>query len=194
MAETKNTSDDSRYKNTKWLSGFFKLSERRIQQLTQDGILPVVKRTREGNQYDLIPTIQRYIYYLQDIANNRTKSTEELELQKLNSDIKLKEAKAERALLDLKILKADVLQVEDVRAYVEDLAATTKALLTALPGRLAMDVLNVHSAAEVSEIIDVAVTEILNELKDYEFTIDFYKQRVAERNGRSVEDYDEEEE
>ena len=49
------------------------------------------------------------------------------EIEKANA------AKAEIAQLDLKILKADVLQVEDVRAFVEDLAATTKALLTALP-------------------------------------------------------------
>lgn len=193
MAETKNTSDESRYKNTKWLSSFFKLSERRIQQLTQEGILPAVKRTKEGNQYDLIPTIQRYIYYLQDLVNNRTKSTEDQEKQRLDAEIKLKEAKAEIAQLDLKVLKADVLRVEDVRAYVEDLAATTKALLTALPGRLAMDVLNVNTAAEVSEIIDIAVTEVLNVLKDYEFTIDFYKQRVAESNGRGVEDEEDEE-
>lgn len=194
MAEIKNNSDESRYKNTKWLSSFFKLSERRIQQLTQEGILPAVKRTKEGNQYDLIPTIQRYIYYLQDLVNNRTKSTEDQEKQRLDAEIKLKEAKAEIAQLDLKVLKADVLRVEDVRAYVEDLAATTKALLTALPGRLAMDVLNVNTAAEVSEIIDVAVIEILNVLKDYEFTIDFYKQRVAERNGRSVDENEDDEE
>ena len=128
MAEIKNNSDESRYKNTKWLSSFFKLSERRIQQLTQEGILPAVKRTKEGNQYDLIPTIQRYIYYLQDLVNNRTKSTEDQEKQRLDAEIKLKEAKAEIAQLDLKVLKADVLRVEDVRAYVEDLAATTKAL------------------------------------------------------------------
>lgn len=194
MAEKKNNSDESRYKNTKWLSSFFKLSERRIQQLTQEGILPAVKRTKEGNQYDLIPTIQRYIYYLQDLVNNRTKSTEDQEKQRLDAEIKLKEAKAEIAHLDLKVLKADVLRVEDVRAYVEDLAATTKALLTALPGRLAMDVLNVNTAAEVSEIIDVAIIEILNVLKDYEFTIDFYKQRVAERNGRSVDENEDDEE
>ena len=194
MAEKKNNSDAIRYKNTKWLSSFFKLSERRIQQLTQEGILPAVKRTKEGNQYDLIPTIQRYIYYLQDLVNNRTKSTEDQEKQRLDAEIKLKEAKAEIAHLDLKVLKADVLRVEDVRAYVEDLAATTKALLTALPGRLAMDVLNVNTAAEVSEIIDVAIIEILNVLKDYEFTIDFYKQRVAERNGRSVDENEDDEE
>ena len=190
-----NTDLDKNLRNTEFLAKFFGRSTRHIQQLTSDGTLPVVKRThKDGNLYDLIPTIQRYIKYLQGIVDNRTKSTDELEAQRLNVDIKLKEAKAEKAILDLKILKADVLEVEDVRAYVEDLAATTKALLTALPGRLAMDVVNVQTAAEVSEIIDVAITEILNDLKDYEFSIDFYKQRVAERNGRSVDDNEEDEE
>ena len=189
------TSIDKGLRNTEFIAKFFGRTKRHIQQLTTDGVLPAVKRThKDGNLYDLIPTIQRYIKYLQGIVDNRSKSTEDLEAQKLNVDIKLKEAKAEKAILDLKILKADVLQVEDVRAYVEDLAATTKALLTALPGRLAMDVLNVQTAAEVSEIIDVAITEILNDLKDYEFSIDFYKQRVAERNGRSVDEHEDEEE
>ncbi len=189
-----NTDIDKNLRNTEFVAKFFDRSKRHIQQLTTDGVLPVVKRThKDGNLYDLIPTIQRYIKYLQGIVDNRTKSTDELETQRLNVDIKLKEAKADKAILDLKILKADVLRVEDVRAYVEDLAATTKALLTALPGRLAMDVLNASTAAEVSEIIDIAITEVLNELKDYKFTIEFYKQRVAESNGRGVEDEEDEE-
>lgn len=192
---SENIDKDKNLRNTEFIAKFFGRTNRHIQQLTSDGVLPVVKRThKDGNLYDLIPTIQRYIKYLQGIVDNRTKSTDELEQQRLNADIKLKEAKADKAILDLKILKADVLQVEDVRAYVEDLAATTKALLTALPGRLAMDVLNVNTAAEVSEIIDVAVSEILNDLKDYEFSIDFYKQRVADRNGRSVDENEEYEE
>lgn len=189
-----NTDIDKNLRNTEFIAKFFGRSNRHIQQLTSDGILPVVKRThKDGNLYDLIPTIQRYIKYLQGIVDNRTKSTDELEAQRLNVDIKLKEAKADKAILDLKILKAEVLRVEDVRAYVEDLAATTKALLTALPGRLAMDVLNASTAAEVSEIIDTALVEVLNELKDYKFTIEFYKQRVAESNGRGVEDEEDEE-
>ena len=189
-----NADIDKNLRNTEFIAKFFGRSNRHIQQLTSDGILPVVKRThKDGNLYDLIPTIQRYIKYLQGIVDNRTKSTDELEAQRLNVDIKLKEAKADKAILDLKILKAEVLRVEDVRAYVEDLAATTKALLTALPGRLAMDVLNASTAAEVSEIIDIAVIEVLNELKDYKFTIEFYKQRVAESNGRGVEDEEDEE-
>ncbi len=192
MAETKNTTDESRYKNTKWLSSFFKLSERRIQQLTQEGILPTVKRTRDGNQYDLIPTIQRYIYYLQDLVNNRVKSSEEQERQRLDAEIKLKEAKAEIAQLDLKELRAEMLRAEDVQAYVEDLAATTKSLLMGLPGRLAMDLANATTAAERSETIEEAIFEVLNQLSEYEFSVDYYKKRIAERSGRSI-DNDEEE-
>ena len=173
MAETKNTTDESRYKNTKWLSSFFKLSERRIQQLTQEGILPTVKRTRDGNQYDLIPTIQRYIYYLQDLVNNRVKSSEEQERQRLDAEIKLKEAKAEIAQLDLKELRAEMLRAEDVQAYVEDLAATTKSLLMGLPGRLAMDLANATTAAERSETIEETIFEVLNQLSEYEFSVDY---------------------
>lgn len=192
MAETKNTTDESRYKNTKWLSGFFKLSERRIQQLTQEGILPTVKRTKDGNQYDLIPTIQRYIYHLQDLVNNRVKSSEEQERQRLDAEIKLKEAKAEIAQLDLKELRAEMLRAEDVQAFIEDLAATTKSLLMGLPGRLAMDLANATTAAERSETIEEAIFEVLNQLSEYEFSVDYYKKRIAERSGRSI-DNDEEE-
>ena len=192
MAETKNTTDESRYKNTKWLSSFFKLSERRIQQLTQEGILPTVKRTRDGNQYDLIPTIQRYIYHLQDLVNNRVKSSEEQERQRLDAEIKLKEAKAEIAQLDLKELRAEMLRAEDVQAFIEDLAATTKSLLMGLPGRLAMDLANATTAAERSETIEEAIFEVLNQLSEYEFSVDYYKKRIAERSGRSI-DNDEEE-
>lgn len=192
MAETKNTTDESRYKNTKWLSSFFKLSERRIQQLTQEGILPTVKRTRDGNQYDLIPTIQRYIYHLQDLVNNRVKSSEEQERQRLDAEIKLKEAKAEIAQLDLKELRAEMLRAEDVQAFIEDLAATTKSLLMGLPGRLAMDLANATTTAERSETIEEAIFEVLNQLSEYEFSVDYYKKRIAERSGRSI-DNDEEE-
>ena len=120
-----NTDIDKNLRNTEFIAKFFGRSNRHIQQLTSDGILPVVKRThKDGNLYDLIPTIQRYIKYLQGIVDNRTKSTDELEAQRLNVDIKLKEAKADKAILDLKILKAEVLRVEDVRAYVASLAET----------------------------------------------------------------------
>lgn len=193
MAEVK-SSDDKKLVTTKVVANFFKRTERRIQQLTQQGILTAIKKTKEGNLYDLPTTMLAYIHYLQEIVDNRSKSTEEQEKQRLDAEIKLKEAKAEIAQLDLKELKAEMLRAEDVQAFIEDLAATTKSLLLALPGRLAMDLKTAKTAAERSEIIEGAIFEVLNQLSEYEFSVEFYKQRVAERNGRSVNNDDEENE
>lgn len=191
MSEEKNNIDKS-LRNTEFIAKFFGRTTRNIQQLTTDGVLPVVKKThKEGNLYDLIPTIQRYIKYLQGIVDNRSKSTEEQEKQRLDAEIKLKEAKAEIAQLDLKELKAEMLRAGDVQAFIEDLAATTKSLLMGLPGRLAMDLESTTTAAERSEIIEGAIFEVLNQLTEYEFSVDFYKKRVAERTGRSVSNDDE---
>ena len=87
-----------------------------------------------------------------------------------------------------------MLRAEDVQAFIEDLAATTKSLLLALPGRLAMDLKTSKTAAERSEIIEGAIFEVLNQLSEYEFSVEFYKKRVAERSGRSVNNDDEENE
>ena len=188
----KQTNIDKSLRNTEFVAKFFGRTNRHIQQLTTDGVLPVVKKThKEGNLYDLIPTIQRYIKYLQGIIDNRSKSTEEQEKQRLDAEIKLKEAKAEIAQLDLKELKAEMLRAGDVQAFIEDLAATTKSLLMGLPGRLAMDLESATTAAERSEIIEGAIFEVLNQLSEYEFSVEYYKRRVAERTGRSVSNDDE---
>lgn len=186
------TNIDKSLRNTEFVAKFFGRTTRHVQQLTTDGILPVVKKThKEGNLYDLIPTIQRYIKYLQGIVDNRTKSTEEQEKQRLDAEIKLKEAKAEIAQLDLKELKAEMLRAEDVQAFIEDLAATTKSLLMGLPGRLAMDLESTTTAAERAEIIEGALFEVLDLLSEYKFSVEYYKRRVAERTGRSVSNDDE---
>ena len=49
------------------IASLFSLTVRRIQQLTQEGILPTVEAAG-GRRYDLVPTIQRYVKYLSDKA------------------------------------------------------------------------------------------------------------------------------
>lgn len=189
MENTEKTIEQRGLKNTKFLATFFGRSERHIQQLATEKVIKSI-RIKGVNYYELIPSIQSYIRYLQEIVDRRKKTSEEQESEKLEADIRYKKAKADRAELDLKIFKADLLVADDVQAYSEDLAATIKSLLTALPGRLAMDVMNVGSASEASALIEDAVNEVLEELAGYEFNIDFYKQRVAERQGRSVDNDD----
>ena len=177
---------NSKLVNTKEIAKLFKRDESSIQKLAKKNILPFVEKTKDGYQFDLPKTMIAYIYYLQDIVERRPKSTEEQEAQRLAAEIKLKEAKADIAQLDLQELKAQLLRAEDVQAFIEDLAAATKSLLMGLPGRLAMDLASANEAAERSAIIEEAIFGVLNQLTEYEFSVDYYKERVAERRGRSI--------
>ena len=68
MAEEKQT-----YYRVEVIASLFGVSVRRVQQLTQEGIISTTKTT-EGNRYDLAPTIQKYIKYLSDKAYGKSRS------------------------------------------------------------------------------------------------------------------------
>lgn len=53
------------YQKVEVIARLFGKTARRIYQLTQDGVLPT-ELTPEGNRYDLLPTVQRYIQYLEE--------------------------------------------------------------------------------------------------------------------------------
>ena len=88
---------------------------RRVQQLTQDGVLPTVE-TPEGRRYDLVPTIQRYVKYLSDKAYGKTRSEKELELreQKMQAEIALKESQGELHRLRTEITAGKYISVAEV--------------------------------------------------------------------------------
>ena len=62
------------------IASLFGVTVRRVQQLTQEGIISTTK-TKEGNRYELAPTIQRYVKYLSDKAYGKSKSEKEAELR-----------------------------------------------------------------------------------------------------------------
>ena len=80
---------------------------------------------------------------------------------------------------------------ETIKAYVNylreaatnDLVYTTRSMIMALPGRLAMDVVQAKTAAEASAIIRAECYKILNELAGYQYDPEVYKRRVRDREG-----------
>ena len=83
------------------IADLFGVSVRRIQQLTQEGVISTVA-TKEGRRYDLVPTIQKYVKYLQDKAYGKSKSEAEgkLKEQKLRAEIAGKYVSVEEVKLD----------------------------------------------------------------------------------------------
>lgn len=182
------------------IAKLFDLSVRRVQQLTQEGVLPTVtvKSSESGRtvkRYELGPTVQRYVKYLSDKAYGRNEKTENLEESKLEKEVKIKDAKAQRLEIELSELKGEMHRSEDVEAVTNELVYTVRAALLALPGRLAVDTCNAASPSEASDIIRDEVYVILSQLAEHEYDPEVYKRYVREREGWNMdllEDNDEE--
>ena len=86
----------SQYVRVEIIAQFFGVTVRRVQQLTQEGIIKTTP-TPEGNRYNLVETLKTYIQYLSDKAYGKSKSEKEAELReaKLEAEIALKDSQAE---------------------------------------------------------------------------------------------------
>ena len=169
------------------IAKLFGVTERRVQQLAKEGIIPAAQ-TRPY-KFDLLPTVQAYIRYLSEKANGKgSKSADDVqsESDKLRAEADLKTYKAKIAEMQYNELEGTMHRSEDVEAMTTDLVYTVRSMVMALPGRLAMDVVQTSSAAEASELIRSECYKILNELADYEYDPEAYQRRVRDREGWSI--------
>ncbi len=162
----------------------FNLTVRRIQQLTQDGVL-ATELVDKKRKYDLLLTVQRYIAYLQEkvVKKGENKDDAQNESRKIKADADLRAAKAEIADMELKELRGEMHRSEDVEAMTTDLVFTIRSMMLALPGRLAIDLAKITKPAETSERIKQEIHAILLELSNYQYDADAYKKRVRDRQG-----------
>lgn len=119
------------------IAQLFGVTVRRIQQLTQEGVLPTTE-TPEGRRYDLVPTIQRYVQYLSDKAYGKNRSEKETELreQKMKAEIALKESQGELHRLKTDIAAGKYISVEEVQLDYTRFFVTFKKFAMSLPSRL----------------------------------------------------------
>ena len=119
------------------IASLFGVTVRRVQQLTQEGII-ATEKTSEGRRYDLWPTVNRYIRYLSDKAYGRELNKAELELreQKLKADIALKESQGELHQLKTRIASGQFIDKEEVMLDYARFFTTFKKFATSIPNRL----------------------------------------------------------
>lgn len=163
----------------------FGVDNRRIQQLTQEGVISGFKEG-QAYRYNLTETVQQYIRYLKgkiNDSNRETAKSEELEIQKLQAEVDFKKARAKRANLEVDELEGRMHSADDVEFLVTDIIVNIRSALLALPGQLAVAVVNAESAAEVSVIINSEVRRLLESMSNYKYDPAEYAKRVRERAG-----------
>lgn len=133
------------------IAQLFGVTVRRVQQLTQEGVLPTIE-TDGGRRYELVPTIQKYIEYLKDKAYGKSKNEAEIELKqrKLESEIKLKNLQSEYREMQNDISSGKYISIEEVETDYRTFFNTFKKFALSIPPKLSIRLVGL--VADQSEI------------------------------------------
>ena len=171
------------YCTTAVLANLFDISAQWVGELTMSGILRK-HDTEAGPRYNIVEATRSYVKHLREKAAGRSEKEDavsEKEQQKLAAEVRIKEAKAEYAELELQELQGQMHRSMDVEQMTQQLVFTIRGMLVALPGRLAVDVAAVETAAEASVVIRREVNAVLEELSNFKYDPAAYAKLVNER-------------
>lgn len=132
------------------------LSERRVQQLSREGVIPKAER----GQYDLVGAVRGYVAYLREQAVRAQAGAPDFGAERA----RLIKAKADLAEMEADGRRGELLPAEAVEAAWTSVLARLRARLLVLPDRLAPLCFEETTIAEVRDQIRQAVREALDEL------------------------------
>ena len=162
------TSDEKGYYRVEVIAQLFGVSVRRIQQLTQEGIITTVQTT-QGRRYELAPTIQKYIKYLSDKAYGKSKSETEAKLkeQKLRAEVALKESQGELHRLRTEIAAGNYISIEEVKMDYGRFFISFKKFAMSIPSKLAGRLTGFIDPVEVRQLENELQKEVTKLLKSF---------------------------
>jgi phage terminase Nu1 subunit (DNA packaging protein) len=162
MSENSSKKMDVTIVNSIVLGSCWGITDRRVRQLREEGIISEVAR----GKYDLIESTRRYCEYLRQQVNASNDGKE----VKLNYDTEKalhEKVKREKAELQFKVMKGELHRSEDVESVMTDMITRAKTKLLGIPPRVAPLVLGYKDISKVQTILQNHVEEALNELADY---------------------------
>lgn len=134
------------------------LSERRVQQLSREGVIP--KATR--GQYDLIGSVRGYVRYLRDQAAKAQAGAPDYASERA----RFIRARADLAEMEAEQKRGAVIAATDVEETWIAVLALLRTRLLALPDRLAPRLHAEDSPAGIRDTLRGAIREALEELAE----------------------------
>ena len=156
------------------LSALFNLTDRRIRQLADEGV--VVKHSR--GKYDLFQSVQNYIRLIKSNSSvEKVKSDTDFDLDRERA---LHEAvKREKSELSLAVMKGELHEAKDVEKVMTDMLTNFRGKILSLPSKLAPILMARDDVFIIQSIIEKEVHMTLYELSEYDPTM-FYSEKVVE--------------
>ncbi|SDY29698.1 hypothetical protein SAMN05444486_1011203 [Lentibacter algarum] len=142
------------------------LSERRVQQLSREGVIPKAER----GQYDLIGSVRGYVRYLRDQALKAQAGAPDYAAERA----RFIRARADLAEMEAKEKRRSLIAADQVEAAWIAVLALLRTRLLALPDRLAPQVFEQSTVGDTRNLIRAAIREVLDDLAepDIEFKTD----------------------
>jgi phage terminase Nu1 subunit (DNA packaging protein) len=133
------------------------LSARRVQQLVREGILPAPV----DGKYNLSVSIKNYGQYLAERQLNKNSSITALAIERL----RLLKAQAEKAELELEVLKEKYLEASEVEFTWSDMVLTFRSRMLAIPSKLVRSLAAAcGDFAKIQKILEDEIYDALTEL------------------------------
>jgi len=165
----------------------FGLSERRIRQLVEEGI---IEREKNGN-YDLGKTTRKYIEY---IKNSNTEATyKKISEKKLNEQFLHEKAKREMAEIKLASMKGEIHHSKDVKRVLTEMLSNFKTKICSIPTKIATQINKTMTIAEIENLLEKEINNALIELTEYNAE-DYYSDEFIKIDEDSEELFIDEEE
>jgi phage terminase Nu1 subunit (DNA packaging protein) len=134
------------------------LSPRRVQQLAKAGILlpkPV------SGKYDLVQCIKSYEQYIKNNQTSNNSAGNDINVQR----VRLLRAQAEKAELELEVLKEKYLEASEVEFTWSDMVLTFRARMLAIPSKLVRSLAAAGGDfAKIQKILEDEIYDALIEL------------------------------
>jgi len=135
------------------------LTERRVQQLVKEGVIPKTER----NRYELAPAVQGYIRYLQERMAGNTAAPADMHLEKS----RLVKLQADKAQIELDHLNEVLVRTEDVAKEWQSILVDMKSKMLSIPSKAAPLLSGQTEIHVIMDMLQSFVEEALLELSEY---------------------------
>ena len=135
------------------------LTDRRVQQLSKEGVIPKSNRGR----YELAPAVQGYVRYLQERSIGRESAPEDYHTEKS----RLVKLQADKAQFEIDELTGALVRSDEVESAWAAMVVDCKTRLLSVPSKAATLVATEPDPAACQVIIEEMVREALQELSEY---------------------------
>ena len=141
------------------ISKLLLLTERRVQQLVKEGVIPKTER----NRYELAPAVQGYIRYLQERMVGNT--AQPLDYQ--NEKSRLVRIQADKAQIELDHMNQTLVTTSEVAKEWESILNDMKSKILSIPTKAAPLVRDETNTSVIMDILQSFIDETLEELSNY---------------------------